>query len=182
MRASLHVLVVSTLLFSMDAAAGEAWGKRQVPVVVRGQAEPAAVEAGKPIPLRITVTNGLPSSIAFYTYSVTPTSWNGETANIALFDILRDGKRRALFLPQPNPHPPRELLIPTMGRRWIEPGKALVIRTDARKWKLPGGWVPGRYRARVRVERLHLDDYSQLWVTSEPFEFEIRAAAARQEK
>ena len=182
MKPSLQGLVVLALVLSMGAEAGEAWGKRQIPVVVRGEVKPVAVEAGKPIPLLITVTNGLPSSIHFDTYSVTPTSWNGETANIAVFDILSDGKRRALFLPQPDPHPPRELLIPAMGRRWIEPGKALVIRTDARKWKLPDGWLPGRYKARVRVKDLHVDYHSMLTVSSETFEFEVKAAATRPEK
>ena len=182
MKPSLHAVVVLTLLFSMDTEAGEAWGKRQIPVIVRGQVKPAAVEAGKPIPLLITITNGLPSAIAFYTYGITPTDWNGETANVAVFDILRDGKRRALFLPQPDPHPPHELLIPTMGRRWIKPGKALVIRTDARKWKLPDGWLPGRYKARVRVKDLHVDYHSMLTVSSETFEFEVKAAATRPEK
>ena len=64
----------------------------------------------------------------------------------------------------------------------IEPGKTLVIRTDARKWKLRGGWLPGRYKAWVRVDGLTIDRYSQLSVTSDPFEFEIKAAVTREEK
>lgn len=184
MKPPLHALVVFTLLFSMDAEAG---GKRLIPVTVRGQVKPAVVEAGKPIPLTITIRNELPSSIRFATFRLTPTEWNGETVNISLVDIYREGNPLNLYLARPVVGEPKPvagltLKISGMGGRVIKPTESLVVRTDARKWTLRDGWLPGRYKVTVRAEHLTVDRYSRLWVTSDPFEFEIKAAATRPDK
>ena len=173
----LRALAVLALLFSMDAEVGEAGGKRQIPVVVRGEVKPAVVEAGKPIRLTVTVTNGLGGSIRFPTYRLGPTDWNGETVNVSLVDIYRDGQRRGLFLKRPAVRPP--IKIAGMASYEIKPKQSLVVRTDARKWTLRDAWLPGRYKVTVRIDRLTLDHYAVLSVTSDPFVFEIKAAATR---
>lgn len=65
--------------------------------------------------------------------------------------------------------------ISGMGHHTIKAGEKLSVSSDARKWRIAGGWVLGKYKATVRVERLSVDgDRCQLSVTSEPFEFEVR--------
>lgn len=56
----------------------------------------------------------------------------------------------------------------------IRAGGEIQIRTDVRKWKLRDGWLPGRYRATVRVEDLRADRWCRLSVLSDPFEFEVK--------
>ena len=163
-------LGVAVLAAMAVTLAGNALGKeRQVPVVVRAAVGPG-VKAGGPIPLRVSVTNGLPSSIDHHTYRTEPVEWNGETVNVSLVDIYRDGSPNQ-YLARPRVQPP--LMISGMGRREIKPGATLTITTDAAKWKTRDGWKPGRYKVTVRVDNLRLDDYSTLSVLSDPVEFTI---------
>jgi len=143
----------------------------QIDVVVRGQVTPAVVKAGEPIPLAVTVSNGLGAYIHHSTYSLTPNDWNGETHNISLVDIYRDGKEFNLYLARPKANPPH--LVSGVGGRGIKAGESLRIETDARKWKLRDGWLPGHYKVIVRVDRLRIDPYWTLSVLSDPFEFVI---------
>ncbi len=141
-----------------------------VPVVVMGKVEPGTVKAGEPIPLTVTITNGLPASIRHNTYRLEPTSWNGETVNINLVDIYREGPPN-LFLYRPKLDPPQE--ISGMGSHEITPGGTLTVKTDARKWTLRDGWLPGRYKVTVRVDHLTLDRYSTLSVLNDPVGFTV---------
>ena len=143
---------------------------RRLSVIVRGEA-PSVVKAGSPIPVKITITNGLDWPIYFDTYSLMLNDWNGETVNIGLVDIYRNESTNR-FLARPKVTPPRK--ISGLGAHRIEPGKSLTIRTDARKWKLRDGWLPGKYRVIVAVKNLRIDNYSTLRVVSESFEFEIQ--------
>ena len=74
---------------------------RQIPVIIDGKVKPRILERGESIPLTITVSNGLPSSIYHTTFSVGPNEWNGETVNISLVAIYRD-KPFDLYLAKPN--------------------------------------------------------------------------------
>jgi hypothetical protein len=132
---------------------------------------PAEVEAGGPIPLAVRIANGLEGDIEFHGYGVEPTEWNGETVNVRLVDIYRDGGEPNLYLKSPAVEPP--LKIAAMSRTVIEPGRTLTVSTHARKWAIRGGWTPGRYRVTVRVDGLRIDDFTTANVLSEPFEFVI---------
>lgn len=143
---------------------------RNIPVTVRGHV-PVVVAAGETIPLTISIFNGLDWRIRHDTYSVKPTNWNGETINITLVDIYRDGSTNR-YLAAPQITPPRS--ISGLGSHAIDPGKLLDIRTDARNWTLRDGWLPGRYKATVAVMNLRVDHYTTMRVMSEPFEFEIK--------
>jgi len=147
--------------------------ERPINVVVTGQVTPCVVKAGEPIPLAITVSNGLGAYIYHSTYSLKPNDWNGETHNISLVDIYRDGKQFNLNLARPKSDP--AYLVSGMGSQGIKAGESLRIETDARKWKLRDGWLPGRYQVTVRVDGLQIDPYFRLSVLSDPFEFEIRS-------
>ena len=143
-----------------------------IDVVVRGQVTPAVVKPGEPIPLAVTVSNGLGADVYHSTFSLKPNDWNGETQNISLVNIQRDGKPFNLYLAsRPKANSPQ--YIAGMGRQRIKTGESLRIETDARKWKLRDGWLPGRYKVTVRVDRLRIDPYWTLSVVSDPFEFVI---------
>lgn len=144
-----------------------------IPVTVTVVARPGIVPGGEAIPLEFTVRNGLPGEIAYSTYSVTPIEWHGETVNISLVDIYRDGVKRGLLQARPKIEIPT--VISGMSRHRILQGESLTIRTDARKWTIDGGWKPGKYEVTARVDRLSVDhDRCQLSVSCEPFEFEIK--------
>ncbi len=156
------------------AVTSELEGKqeRQIQIVVSAEVKPKIVKTGEVIPLTITVSNGLSSSSYHSTFSLMPNDWNGETCNVSLADIYRDGKPGNLYLARPKIDVP--MTVSGMGRREIKPGGKLKIQTDARKWKLRDGWFPGRYKVTVRIENLKVDDYSTLSVLADPIEFEIK--------
>lgn len=168
-RQAILVAIMSAAL-PLDAAEPGPHSDRQVPLVVTGKMEPGTIKAGKPIPLTVTITNGLPASVRHSTYSLEPRDWNGETVNISLVDIYRDGTMN-LYRKRPKVKPP--MYIAGMGSHEIKPGETLTIKTDARKWKLQDGWLPGHYKITVRVDYLTLDRYSTLSVLSDLVEFRI---------
>jgi len=146
--------------------------KRQIPVVASVEVKQDIVKTGDSIPLTITVSNGLSSSIYHSTFSLTPNDWNGETCNVSLVDIYRDDKADNLYLVRPKMDVP--MTVSGMGGREIKPGGKIEIQTDARKWKLWGGWLPGRYRVTVEIHNLKVDEYSTLSILTDPVEFEIK--------
>ncbi|MBC8869321.1 MAG: hypothetical protein H8E44_07875 [Planctomycetes bacterium] len=163
------VFLVDTVMFS--EAGGQNTG-RPINVGVNGQVTPPVVKVGEPIPLTVTVSNGLGVPVFHSTFALKPNDWNGETHNVSLVDIYRDGKESNLHLARPEINVPH--LVAGIGRTGVEPGKSLQIETDARKWKLRDGWLPGRYEVTVRVDGLEIDPYYRLSVLSGPFEFEIQ--------
>ena len=169
-----HVcLFVAWLSASAIAGTGAATVEKLIPVVVTGKVEPAVVMQGQPIPLAVTIANGLKGPIGYSTYSLKPNDWNGETAYLTLVDIYRDGKPGSLFVERPKVEAPEK--VTGVGGNPIKAGESLTVTTDARKWKIIGGWVPGKYRANVRVEKLTVEgNRCILSVHSEPFDFEIR--------
>lgn len=166
------VLLMFTAGLIVVASGQEGKQERQIQVVVSAEVKPKIVKTGEAIPLTITVSNGLSSSIYHSTFSLTPNNWNGETCNVSLVDIYRDGKAGNLYLARPRIDVP--MTVSGMGRREIKPGGKIDIPTDARKWKLRDGWLPGRYNVTVRIDNLKVDDYSTLSVLADPIEFEIK--------
>ena len=169
-----HLFILLMFVSVLVTVASYLEGKqeRQIPVVVSVEVKPKIVKSGEVVPLTITVSNGLSSSIYHLTFSLTSNGWNGETYNISLVDIYRDGKVGNLYLARPKMSVP--ITVSGMVRREIKPGEELEIQTDARKWKLRDGWLPGRYKTMVRVDNLKVDKYSTLSVLSDPIEFEIK--------
>ncbi|NQT13123.1 MAG: hypothetical protein HQ582_10270 [Planctomycetes bacterium] len=169
-----YVFILLMFTAGLIAVASELEGRieRQIPIVVSAEVKPRIVKSGEVIPLTITVSNGLSSSIDHLTFSLTPNDWNGETFNVSLVDIYRDDEVGNLYLARPEMNVP--MTISGMGRKEIKPGDKLDIRTDVRKWKLRDGWFPGKYKVTVRVGNLMVDKYSTLSVLSDPIEFEIK--------
>jgi hypothetical protein len=133
----------------------------------------ASPKEGAEIPLAVTIHNGLKGDIRHTTFALEPKAWNGETLNVALVDVYRDGEKIGLFRAAPVIKTPLEL-SGTVSQR-IEAGKTLTIHTEARKWNIAGGWKPGKYSVIVRVENLAVDgDRVRLSVQSDFFEFEIK--------
>jgi hypothetical protein len=144
-----------------------------VPVYVHVKPAHLSVKLGEPIPLTVTIWNGLKRDIAFHGYASRQAgAWNGEAASFSLVDIYRDGQPEALFQAAPEVKPPPE--IAGESRISIAAGAKHVIQTDARKWTIKGNWVPGHYRVVARVQRLEVDSFSTVSVLSEPFEFEVK--------
>lgn len=146
--------------------------ERQIPVIITVEVKPAIVKSGEVVPLTLTVSNSLSSSIYHLTFSLKSNDWNGETYNISLVDIYRNGNAGNLYLERPKIDVP--ITVSGVAKQEIKPGEKLEIQTDARKWKLRDGWLPGRYRITVRVDNLEVDKYATLSVLSEPIEFEIK--------
>ncbi len=169
-----HVFILLMFAAGLILVASELEGmqERKIPVVVSAEVKPKILKSGEAIPLTITVSNGLSSSSYHSTFSLTPNDWNGETCNVSLVDIYRDGKAGNLYLARPKIDIP--MTVSGMGIREIKPGGKLEIQTDARKWKLRDGWFPGRYKVTVRINNLKIDDYSTLSVLADPIEFEIK--------
>ena len=169
-----HLFILLMFVSALITVASNLEGKqeRQIPVIVSVEVKPDIVKSGEVVPMTITVSNGLSSSIYHLAFSLTPNDWSGETYNISLMDIYRDGNTGNLYLGRPKIAVP--ITVSGGARREIKPGKKLQVQTNARKWKLRDGWLPGRYRATVRVDNLKVDKYSTLSVLSEPIEFEIK--------
>jgi hypothetical protein len=169
-----HLFILLMFFYALIAVASNLEGKqeRQIPVIIIVEVKPEIVKSEEVVPLTITVSNGLSSSIYHLTFSLTSNDWNGETYNISLVDIYRDGNTGNLYLERPQMSVP--ITMSGVVRQEIKPGEKLEIQTDVRKWKLRDGWLPGRYRVTVRVDNLEVDEYSTLSVLSEPVEFEIK--------
>jgi len=61
------------------------------------------------IPLTVTIHNGLNGDIRYTTFSLEPNAWNGETLNLKLVDVYRDGEQAGLFRVTPTIKVPLEL-------------------------------------------------------------------------
>ena len=131
-------------IFMLFASVSYAEDKKPViPVSVRAQAELAVFKFGKPLPMSITLTNGLSEPIRFSTFTTEPNEWNGETLNISLVDVHRGEQKRNLYLARPELKVPVRISGP--GARPVKPGGTLRIIIDIRKWKIQGGWTKGIY-------------------------------------
>ena len=144
-----------------------------IPVEVTARALAPGSSPGA-IPVAVTIRNGLPGPLEFTTFALQPNGWNGETVHLALLDVHREGATRELVLARPTLAVPHR--VSGMARHVIEPSAALEIHTDLAVWTIDGGWLPGRYEATVRVERLSTDEgRCQLSVASGPLRFEVPA-------
>ena len=114
------IFLFFTVPLMMVAAKGDGKQERQIPVVASVEVKPKIVKTGESIPLILTVSNGLSSSIYYSTFSLTPNDWNGETYNVSLVDIYRDDKAGNLYLARPKIDVP--ITISGAGRREIKPG------------------------------------------------------------
>ena len=170
-RRSMLTLAVFVAIAPVLASAQQEGEDRAIPVFVRGQAEPAVVEAGAPIELVITIANGLPRAIYHSGSWTEPVDWNGETISISVLDVYRDGEPGNLLISRPAVGLPSD--VSGIGQVRIESGWSLSIRTDAGKWMLRDGWLPGSYVITVRVDNLVVDDHCTLSVMSDPIEFTI---------
>ena len=163
------------LLIALLDGAKSAANDWVIPVTVTGKIESAVVKQGEPIPLSVTISNGLKGPIRYSSYGLKPTEWNGETVSLSLVNIRRVGTPQLLFLEIPKVKVP--IRISGMSSRKIEPGGSLTVSTDARKWTIVGGWIRGKYKINVRVQvrGTTVDgNLCILLVHSDPFEFEIR--------
>jgi hypothetical protein len=173
-RLLLCLTIALAVLAPGSARAQAESADRQVPVFVRGRVEPTIVGDREPIPLTVTVTNGLPRAIHHAGTWTDPVEWNGETIGISLVDVYRDGQPGNLLVSGPDVTLPGN--VSGIGRTRIESGRSISIRTDARKWVLRDGWLPGEYDVTVRVDNLAVDSHTFLSVLSDPLSFTIAPA------
>jgi hypothetical protein len=130
------------------------------------------MRSGGPLPLRVTVSNGLREEIYFLTYTLTPTDWNAETVNLTLFDVYREGDSSRVDVHRPDVRVP--MTIAGMGRKVIPARGSLSWVVDMAKWQAEGGWRPGRYKMLVRVGTIHVDRFLTVWATSDTVRLEIK--------
>ena len=130
-------------------------------------------DRGGPIPLSVTLENGMKGAIRYATFSLVPVPWNGETASLTLVDVYRNGNPGDLFLGRPAVTAPADR--PSMNQFAVKSGQNLTVKTDLTKWKIKGGWISGHYTATLRVENIDTDrDHQTVTVLSEPFSFQVR--------
>ena len=157
-------LIVMLILFAGVAVAGDE--EAVIPVSVHAQAELAVFKASKPLPMSVTLTNGLSKTIRFTTFATEPNEWNGETLNVSLVDVYRDKKKRNLYFARPELKVP--VTVSGAGSRQIQPNGTLSIMIDINKWKIQGGWTKGEYEVVFRMDNIIVDDKVKLSVLSAP--------------
>jgi hypothetical protein len=160
MRATLAMLI---LMGGMCLASEE---KPMIPVGVHAQAELALFKTGKPLLMSLTLTNGSSRPIRFTTFSAEPNEWNGETFNISLVDVHRNGQKRNLYLARPELK--GLLAISNPGSRSIQPGKNLRVTIDMSKWGIDGDWIKGEYELVFRMDNITVEDKISMSILSEP--------------
>jgi len=163
-----------TLLLIFLPLASSAGQQRQVPITVVASPDSETLRSGKPLLLRITISNGLPQEIRFATFSLIPNSWSGETTNISLVDIYRAPQPKSVFYARPKFGDESPKFIAGMSGYRIKPRESLSVLVDISKWQIVGGWKAGRYRIKVRVDNIDVDAYTKASVMSDPIEIEIK--------
>jgi hypothetical protein len=157
---------------SATSLSTHAFIERQIPIDVSARVTRNVIKKGDPIPLEITIHNGLAGPVDFKSFNLNSNDWNGETPSIALYNFYRGRREEGLFLGRPSVEPP--IVIPAMPWHRIEPGKALKVNTDVSKWTIADGWLPGKYKVALRIDNLQVDGYAGVSIAGEPFEFEIK--------
>lgn len=163
------ILVTSAIPLIPRAAASQT---PQVPITVRAEPAIDTLRSGGPLPLRITVSNGLREEIYFLAYTLTPNEWNGETANLTIFDVYRERDSSRVDVHRPDVRVP--IVIAGKGRKVIPARGSLSWVVDMAKWHAEGGWQPGKYKMLVRVEAIHVDRFLMAWATSDTVRLEIK--------
>ncbi|HYW73287.1 MAG TPA: hypothetical protein VE961_19860 [Pyrinomonadaceae bacterium] len=151
-----------------------AQSERQIPITVDLKPADDVLTTGKPLLFRVTISNNLPQEIRFSTFSLTPNSWNGETANLELPDIYRRPRTMAVFLARPKMTVPE--FLEGAGSYVIKSHQSLALLVDISKWQIIDGWQAGKYSINVRVNNLEVDRYAKVSITSDPIEFEVKSA------
>jgi hypothetical protein len=151
-----------------------AQSQRQIPITVDLKPVDDVLTTGKPLLFRVTISNNLPHEIRFSSFSLTPNSWNGETANVELPDIYRRPRAMAVFLARPKLTVPESL--EGAGSYVIKSHQSLALLIDISKWQIVDGWQTGKYSINVRVNSLEVDPYARVSITSDPIEIEIKSA------
>ncbi len=171
MRRTSVMLIFLLAVWPLAARGGQ---QRQVPITVVASPDSETLRSGKPLLLRITISNGLPQEIRFATFSLTPNSWNGETTDISLLDIYREPRSMGLFYARPKIGDDAPRFIAGISSYQIRPGQSLSVLVDISKWQIVDGWKAGRYRITVRVDNIDIDSYTKASVMSDPIEIEIK--------
>ena len=164
-----HLFALLMLVASVSVAGDT---NPAIPISVHARAERALFLAGKPLPMSVTLTNGLSTTVRFSTFATEPNEWNGETLNISLVDVYRGGEKKNLYLARP------ELTVPVSvsgpGARPVKPGETLRIMVDISKWQIQGGWVEGGYELVFRMDGIIVDNKVTLSVLSDPVRVTIQ--------
>ena len=137
-------------------------------------AKRSVFNSGRPLPISITLSNQPSMPVSFTTFSTEPNEWNGETHNISLVSVYRDGEKRNLHLSHPEVQVPRSVTNSITYQ--VKPDHPLRIMLDVSKWKIEGDWVKGEYRLVFRMERVRSEykTWSDTWhALSDPITIRI---------
>ena len=137
MRHSIMILMLLITVLPVSVRANKNQ-RRQIPIMIEARPVAETLESGKPLLLRITISNGLPQEIRFSTFSLTPNSWGGETTNISLLDIYREPRSKSVFYARPKLGEEPRYVEGMAGYR-IKPREALPVIVDMNKWQIVDG-------------------------------------------
>ena len=165
------VCIVFFMVLSAGLLAGQ-FPDRQISVFVIARPQKAIFSLGQPILVDIEIRNDLKAEIRLTSYSFSPNDWNGETLCIELPDVYRLPDMVQIWLERPKISPPRYL----SGSGWyaVPAGTSKVRTIDVSKWKVRDGWVQGKYQIVVRADKIDVDKYTWMSISSDPVVFEIR--------
>ncbi|MBS1808632.1 MAG: hypothetical protein JST84_10615 [Acidobacteria bacterium] len=148
--------------------------KRQLAIYVIPKPQKTIFKAGEPILIDVEIKNQLKHEIRLTAFAFSPNEWNGETGHIELPDIYRLPEIVQIWVARPGggKNFPRGIAAP--GWHSIPAKSSKVSTIDVSKWQVVGGWTPGKYQLLVRVNKIDVDRYSWVNVTSDPITFEIQ--------
>lgn len=167
------VSILFIFLSLLGSVATAQFPNRQLAIYVIPKPQKTVFKAGEPILIDVEIKNQLKHEIRLTAYAFSPNEWNGETGHIEFPDIYRLPKIFQIYMARPDggKNFPRGITAPG----WYPiPAKTSKISTiDVSKWQVVGGWTPGKYQLSVRVNKIDIDRYSWVHVTSDPITIEI---------
>src|SRR5581483_9069268 len=95
-------------LAPVRARAETARSDQELPISVSVFVDPH-LRGGEPIPVAVTLENGMKDAISYGTFTLDPVPWNGETASVALAEIHRNGQPENLLLARPAIKAPSDM-------------------------------------------------------------------------
>ena len=169
------IVIGTTLLCITDTNAYEYQGKKIIekiiPVTLVAKSQKQTYKPNEPILVILNLQNEFKKGELFFErFTLIPNDWNGEIFNVDIPDIYRNSIR--IYEQHPEMHVP--ITVSGVGLEKVSPHQSMNLTIDISKWKVRDGWIPGKYKMIFRLDRIIIDKYVRISVTSEAIKIEIK--------